>query len=147
MNVSGIYLVALLCAALLVSGVSAQNIEKDPGYTITPVNDLNLPDVIQPKTIGTITQGETDWHYYTVTTGTSVLTADLNWGNPSNSLSLTIIAPDGTIGPYYDSADGVLDGRVTLRISRTGGLTTGLWKFKVFGNSVSGTQAYNFLTN
>jgi hypothetical protein len=71
---------------------------------------------------------------------------DLYWGNPSNSLSLTAIAPDGTIGPFYDSSDGVTDGRIYLTISRTGGIAPGTWVFRVYGVSVVGTQSYNFVT-
>jgi hypothetical protein len=71
---------------------------------------------------------------------------DLNWGYIPDSLSLTAIAPDGTIGPYYDAADGVTDGRIFLKISRAGGIAPGTWNFKVYGVRVLGTQSYNFVT-
>jgi len=145
MKVSGICLFILVCAALLVSGVSAQNVDKNAGYNITPVKNLHLHHVVTPMSVGTITQGETDWYYYVVSSGTSSITADLNWGGTSDSLSLTIVAPDGTIGPYYDAADGIANGRITLMITRTGGLAPGTWRFKVYGDQVTGLRSYNFL--
>jgi hypothetical protein len=101
---------------------------------------------MSPRTVGTITQGETDWYSVVVPSGRSSITVDLNWGNPSNSLSLTAIAPDGIIGPFYDSSDGVTNGRIYLTISRAGGIAPGTWWFKVYGDSVTGTQSYNFVT-
>jgi len=145
MNVSGICLFILICAALLVSGVSAQNVDNNAGYTITPVKNLHLPQVATPLTVGSITQGESDWYYYDVSSGTVSIITDLNWGDTSDSLSLTIVAPDGTIGPYYDAADGITNGRITLMITRTGGLAPGTWWFKVYGDQVTGSQSYNFL--
>jgi hypothetical protein len=145
MNVSGICLFVLICAVVLVSGVSAQNVDKNASYTVTPVTNLQLPRVAMPMSIGTITQAETDWYYYVVPSGTASITTDLNWGDTSDSLSLTIVAPDGTIGPYYDSADGTTNGRIALLISRSGGLAPGTWSFKIYGAQVTGSQSYNFL--
>jgi hypothetical protein len=97
-------------------------------------------------TVGTITTGQTDWYTVIVPSGKASITADLNWGYAPDILSLTAIAPDGTIGPYYDSSDGVTDGRIYLTISRAGGIAPGNWKFKVYGVSVLGSQSYNFVT-
>lgn len=144
MNVSGICLVILIGAAVLVSGVSAQNADNDAGYTVTPAATLQLPKMTVPLSAGTIMQGETDWYYYYVSPGTTVITPDLNWGDISDSLSLTIIAPDGTLGPYYDASDGVINGRITLSVSRFAGLAPGTWSFRVYGDAVTGTQSYNF---
>ena len=71
---------------------------------------------------GSITQGQSNWYSYVVPSGKTSITTDLNWGDTSDSLSLTIFAPDGTLGPYYDSADGVTNGRINLAISRPPGL-------------------------
>jgi hypothetical protein len=146
MKVSGTSLLILVCAIVLISGVSAQNVDTNAGYSVTPAGTLHLPAVKAPMTAGTITQGETDWYSVYVPSGKSSITVYLNWGNPSNSLSLTAIAPDGTIGPLYDSSDGVTDGRIYLTISRTGGIAPGTWSFRVYGVSVTGTQSYNFVT-
>jgi hypothetical protein len=146
MRVSVIGLVFLVCAIVLISGVSAQDVEKNAGYSVAPAGSLILPTVMSPMTAGSITTGETDWYSVTVPSGAASITVDLNWGYAPDILSLSAIAPDGTIGPYYDAADGVTDGRIYLTISRTGGIAPGAWKFKVYGENVLGSQGYNFVT-
>lgn len=94
-------------------------------------------------TAGSMSQGQTNWYTYTVPSGTPSLTVDLNWGNPANSLALTVIAPDGTIGPYYDTSG---TGRITLLIKKTGTLAPGTWNIKVYGDHVTGLQRYNLQT-
>jgi len=144
MKVSGTILAILVCAIVLVPGVSAQDVGTSAGYSVAPAGDLYLPAGMSPMTVGTITQGETDWYYYVVSSGTTSIITDLNWGDTSDSLALTIFAPDGTLGPYYDSSDGVIDGRINLEISRTTGLAPGTWNFRVYGYHVTGSQSYNF---
>jgi hypothetical protein len=146
MKVSGISLAILICAIALISGVSAQDVDSNKGYSVTPAGDLYLPAVMSPMSAGTITQGETDWYSVYVFPGTPSLTMDLNWGYPANSLSLMVLAPDATLGPYYDSSDGTTNGRIALIASQYGGLTPGTWKFLVYGDHVEGTQSYNFNT-
>jgi hypothetical protein len=146
MKVSGTSMAILICALVLISGVSAENVDKSAGYTVTPAGNLYLPMAISPMTVGTITQGQTDWYTVTVPSGAASITADLNWGYVPNSLSLTAIAPDGTAGPYYDVSDGVMNGRIFLTISRIGGIAPGTWRFRVYGESVVGYQSYNFVT-
>jgi hypothetical protein len=141
MKVTGIVLVILVCAIMLIPGVSAQDVD----YSVTAGN-LNLPVMMSPMTAGTISQGETDWYYVVVPSGASSITVDLNWGYAPDSLTLAAIVPDGAIGPYHDADDGVTDGRILLTISRTGGIAPGTWKFKVYGEHVLGTQSYNFVT-
>ena len=146
MKVSGICITLLVCAVLLISGVSAQNIDQTSGYNVTQVKNYHLPSVVMPMIAGSISQGQTIWYYYSVSSGKTSFTADLNWENTANSLALTVVAPDGTIGPYYDTADGIKDGRVTLVITATGSLTPGTWAVKVYGDRVTGVQTYNLLT-
>jgi hypothetical protein len=146
MRVSGICLAILICAIVLVSGVSAQDVDSNKGYSVTPAGNLVLPAVMSPMSVGTITQGETDWYSIYVSPGTASLTMDLNWGYTPDSLTLTILAPDDTLGPFYDGSDGTTNARITLVASQPGGLTPGTWKFKVYGENVLGTQSYNFVT-
>jgi hypothetical protein len=145
MKVSGIGLVILVCALVLISGVSAQDVDNNAGYSVTPAKGLVLPSVMSPMTAGSITQGQSKWYYYVVPSGKTSMITDLNWGDTSDSLALTIYAPDGTLGPYYDSSDGVIDGRINLAISRTTGLAPGTWNFLVYGYHVTGSQSYNFV--
>ena len=147
MKVSGTSIAILVCALVLMSGVSAENVDNSAGYSVTPSGNLYLPVAASPMTTGYITQGQTDWYTVIVPEGTASITADVNWNDLSDSLSLTAIAPDGTAGPYYDVSDGVLNGRIFLTFSRTGGITPGTWKFGVYGESVlGGYQTYNFVT-
>ncbi|MFA5267570.1 MAG: peptidase domain-containing protein [Methanoregula sp.] len=144
MNLHRLHVIILIGAAVLVSGVTAQDVYYRPGYEVVPATDtMNLP-VLIPLSAGTIMQGETDWYYHYIPSGTASLTTDLYWGDTSDSLSLTIIAPDGTLGPFYDSSDGVINGRITLSVSRAGGLPPGTWSFRVYGEKVTGSQVYNF---
>ncbi|MDW7727684.1 MAG: hypothetical protein SCH70_11355, partial [Candidatus Methanoperedens sp.] len=85
--------------------------------------------------------------YYTdVGSGVNWLEVDLNWGNKANSLSLTIYKPGGSsIGTYYDSSDGVIDGRIHIDIvPGQGYVEAGQWKYEAYGVSVVGTEDYNF---
>jgi len=62
------------------------------------------------------------------------LNVDLNWGNSANSLQLTIYSPDNHVfGPYYDSDDGIIDGRINLDIYNPNGIAQGTWSYNVYG--------------
>lgn len=145
MKVSALCLLVLIGSVLLVSGVSASIIEKTGGYTVEPAGNLHLP-TITPLVSSTITQGQVDVYSRVISSGTTSMITDLYWGNPANSLSLTIVAPDATLGPYYDSADGIVNGRIALSVSSPSGLTPGTWKFYITGYSVAGSQTYSFVT-
>lgn len=145
MKVSGIGIGVLICAVLLVSGVSAQTIEKTKIYTVVPAGDYHTSS-LTPLISSSISQGQIVTYSRLISPGTSSMIVDLNWVNTANSLSLTIVAPDETLGPYYDLSDGQTDGRIALSISSSTGLTPGTWKFYVKGDRVSGVQTYNFVT-
>lgn len=66
-----------------------------------------------------------------VTENTTYILVDLNSGDTSDPISLSIITPDRVLGPYTDTSDGAIDGRIYLRIDRTGNLTPGRWEFVV----------------
>jgi hypothetical protein len=145
MRVSVTSMAILVCALVLISGVYAEDVDNSASYSVTPAGNLFLPKVMSPMTVGTITTGETDWYSTIVPTGKASITTDLNWGYVPNSLTLTVIAPDGTLGPYHDASDGVTDGRIRLTFSRSGGIAPGTWMFKVYGEDVLGSQSYNFV--
>lgn len=145
MRISALCLMILLGMAVLVSGVSASGSEKTGNYTVVSAGNLHLPSVTSLAS-SVITQGQVDVYSRVISSGTSSIITDLYWGNPANSLSLTIVAPDETLGPYYDSADGIINGRIALSVSSSAGLTPGTWKFYITGYSVTGSQAYTFLT-
>jgi hypothetical protein len=72
-------------------------------------------------------------------------TCDLFWQDDRNLLKLTIVTPEGLIGPYYDESDGIVNGRIYLQISRAGGITPGDWYAIVEGERVKGTQQFMML--
>jgi hypothetical protein len=145
MKVSGIGIGLLICTALLVSGVSAQTVEHSKIYTVMPAGNHHT-FTLTPLVSSSISQGQIVTYSRVISSGTSTMVVDLNWVNTANSLSLTIVAPDETLGPYYDLSDGQTDGRISLSISSSSGLTPGTWKFYVKGDRVSGVQTYNFVT-
>ncbi|MCQ1534181.1 hypothetical protein FTO70_00400 [Methanosarcina sp. KYL-1] len=91
----------------------------------------------------TISQGETNLHGKNIGSGLTVLVVDLNWGDSTDSLRLKVYTPDGSVlGPYYDNADGTIDGRICLNIQDPNGIETGTWKYEVYGYRVTGTEDY-----
>lgn len=119
------------------------------GYVVIPVSPDTFSTVGQISPMVSqysIVQGQTNWHTKYIGSGCPGYYADLNWGNPSNSLQLTIFTPDGaTLGPYYDSSDGQTNGRILLYITKGGGnLPVGTYYHEVYGLSVSGVQYYTF---
>ena len=136
----------LLGAALLLAPlVSAQEDDKVPGLIVVPGNSSGFSG-FSTKAYDTIAQGETDYFTKYVGSGVQQLTLDLNWGVPSNSLSLSISTPSGSYGPYYDSFDGITDGRIVLTMLQQGqSLPSGTWNFRVYGQRVSGTEDYTFV--
>ena len=82
-----------------------------------------------------------------VGSGVNYLEVDLNWGDTGDSLTLKIYNPSGTQvgGTYRDSSDGSVNGRIHLNITPSSGyVQQGSWKFKVYGESVSGSESYTF---
>lgn len=116
-------------------------------YTVTPLYGTEIG--IVDKDIGiltvydTIRQGETNLHGKNVGSGLTLLVVDLNWGNSADSLRLKIYTPSGSVlGPYYDNADGAVNGRIRLNIQNSNGIETGTWKYEVYGYRVTGTEDY-----
>ncbi len=137
-------LLLLFSASLALAAVSEEpmNIATIGGYTVEPGNSTSGGIGIY-TVYATITQGQTNWHTKDVTTFITTLNVDLNWGNPSNSLRLRIYSPDGYVfGPYFDNADGVIDGRINLDIRNPNGIAIGTWRYED-GYSVVGTQSYS----
>ncbi|MFA4860505.1 hypothetical protein [Methanoregula sp.] len=66
-----------------------------------------------------------------VALGTPFIIVSLYSGDPADPLSVTIITPDKSLGPFYDASDGMIDGRIDLKITDPETLIPGLWKFQV----------------
>lgn len=138
-----VLLVMLLLSASL-AGVAVCEDETDTtgGYTVTPAKGADGDAGIR-WVYDTITQGETNWHSKIVSTNINTLNVDLNWGDTTDSLRLRIYTPDGyVLGPYFDNADGAVDGRINLDIYNPNGIAKGTWRYEVYGYSVVGTEDY-----
>jgi len=144
MKVHGIVFLIVIGALLFAPAVSAKIVETKDGYVVSTVDTSSRLQSVIPISSASISQGQTQRYSSYIPNGKTAFTADLNWGAPSNSLSLTINAPDAALGPYYDAADGRTDGRINLRISKSGGLASGTWWSHIYGYSVTGSQGYSY---
>ncbi|MDD5142363.1 peptidase domain-containing protein [Methanoregula sp.] len=145
MKVHWLPLLVIVGLALAIPAVSAKVVEEKDGYVVTTVDTTQRFATFSSLTSYSLTQGQTRWHTTYVPSGSTTFISDLNWGQPSNSLSLTFYTPDISIlGPYYDAADGVIDGRIHLMVYRSTGLSSGTWSSKVYGSSIAGTQTYSY---
>ena len=132
----------LLPVSLAGAAVCEDETDATGGYTVTPAKDAN-GDAGILWIYDTITQGETNWHSKVVSTNINTLNVDLNWGDPTDSLRLKIHTSDGyVLGPYFDDADGAVDGRINLDIYNPDGIARGTWYYEVYGYSVVGTEDY-----
>jgi len=131
-------LVTLTMAVMLLvaPAVSAE----EQKYTVRPSTSEtpSAPDRIYDS----IMQGQTKTYYSNVGSGVNYLEVDLDWGDPTDSLSLTIYTPGGiNLGTYYDCGGG----RIHLNIvPGQGYVEPGRWKFKVYGVEVDGVEDYTF---
>ena len=129
-------LVALTMAIMLLvaPAVSAE----EQKYTVRPSTSETPPDSVRIS--DSIIEGQTNTHYSYVGSGVNYLEVDLDWGDPTDSLSLTIYTPgDINLGTYYG------DGRIHLDIyPNQGYVEPGQWKFKVYGVKVDGVEDYTF---
>jgi hypothetical protein len=147
-----VLLVGLMAASA--SATKADYIKKpaDDGLVFTPVSSVG-PTAFSTDgqfstmaTVYTIRQGQTNWHGKYIPSGCPGYYLDLNWGNPSNSLRLRVYGADGRIyGPFYDSSDGRIDGRILFWVtSGSGTLPPGTYYHEVYGESVYGVEDYTF---
>lgn len=147
MKVHGIVLLIVIGAVLFAPAVSAQIVEEKDGYVVSSADDVLKEDRIA-RTLSlvssTISQGELHSYSRYVYSGTTSIISDLNWGDTADSLSLTLVTPETTLGPYYDGADGQVNGRIFLRVSKPSGLPSGTWWNRIYGYQVTGGEDYTF---
>jgi hypothetical protein len=91
-----------------------------------------------------ITQGKTAYYNAYVGSGVNWIEVDLNWGDRTDSLTLSIYTPTGSkVGTYSDSYDGSLNGRIHVNIDPSKGyVAQGNWKLYIYGSRVSGQEDY-----
>jgi hypothetical protein len=110
-------------------------------------NSVNTENFVSSlRSTQSITQGQTITHNINVGSGVNYLEVDLNWGDTSDSLTLSVYTPSGSkLGTYRDNSDGSVNGRIHFSIDPSQGyVEQGTWKFKVYGESVSGSESYTF---
>ncbi|MDD2472545.1 MULTISPECIES: hypothetical protein [unclassified Methanoculleus] len=108
-----------------------------------PLSEFVQTDGSAPRAFFTITQGETDYHGYSIPSGASSFSVDLNWFSDEYSLELGVFRPDGSQYGYYCDSDG--DDNLKVRICLTiSDPAPGPWTFTVHGKSVEGAQVYAF---
>ena len=105
-------LLMLVSISIFITGAAAS---QDAEYTVVPAKSDNTTT---PRWVtDTITQDQTNWHDKPVSSYTTSLHIDLNWGDTRDSLRLKVYSPSKQlIGTFYDSADGAIDGRIDIEI-------------------------------
>ena len=143
-----VHWLALLCIvglALSIPAVSAKIVEEKDGYVVSTADDIKKEDQIS-RTLSvissSISQGQLLSYSRYINPGTTSIISDLNWGDTADSLTLTLVAPDTTLGPYYDGSDGQINGRIYLRISKSSGVTPGTWWNRIYGYQVLGSEDF-----
>lgn len=123
------------------------NVEISSNYTVAPALDTetwNFDESLGIQAVSdTIRQGETNLHEKIVSNGLNLLIVNLDWGDSTDSLRLKIYTPSGEVlGPYYDNADGIINGQIQLDIENQNGIEAGTWIYEVYGYRVDGTEDY-----
>lgn len=131
-------LVTLTMAVMLLVAVAPAVSAEEQKYTVRP-STSETPSA-PGRIYDSIREGQTNTHYSNVGSGVNYLEVDLDWGDPTDSLSLTIYTPgDINLGTYYG------DGRIHLNIyPNQSYVEPGQWKFKVYGVEVDGVEDYIF---
>jgi hypothetical protein len=91
----------------------------------------NVTDVMLTEVNGTGHEVKTALFSKYVAADTPYIIVSLYSGDAADPLSVTIITPDETLGPFYDDSDGSRDGRIDLKISNPNAMKPGYWKFLV----------------
>jgi hypothetical protein len=137
---------ASVSAASAGSGPNLNNLKSgNGGYSVSfsgKSTGMDTSLTAKPMTTlyGSISQNQVQWTQVTIGGYTTSFSDDLYWGNPSNSLSLTVYTPDGYIlGPYYSST-----GNIGITISKSNGVADGTYYFEIYGYHVIGSQSYTF---
>jgi hypothetical protein len=147
-----LWIAVLICAGavLVVALALHSNAPQDLMNTPRAWNDtLNASQehgegIILPRQVVTDNGIRTAIFSKYVAPGTAYIVVSLYSGDISDPISVTIITPDKTLGPFYDASDGSVDGRIDLKISNPDSMTPGLWKFLVHSRK---NIAYGSLEN
>ncbi|MDO9324765.1 MAG: hypothetical protein Q7T80_07375 [Methanoregula sp.] len=135
-----LWIAVLLCACAVLSLVIVfpDHMQVPPRYCATAILDDPLDTSVEHGMRGLLPEpGRSGHPEHTalfskyVSAETPYIIVSLYSGDPADPLSLTVITPDKTLGPFYDNSDGRIDGRIDLRINNPDGMLPGFWKFQV----------------
>lgn len=142
----------VLCIVVSMMAVSVVSAKEDssavPVKEVSPasqsININYIDNLVSTCTSSGLKQGQTHTSKLNIGKKVKSITIECDWGNPKNSLTLTVIAPDGKkYGPYSDSYNGKKDGNTGVKLTKnTGAWAATPWTIKVYGQKVSGTQTF-----
>lgn len=141
----GMSLILLACCAMPAGAANSTDIQTAVEVT-TPEN----PDQTSraPPVYGSVGQGEVDYHTYYVSSGHTTLEVSLTWDRSTNNdLTLTLYPPHGRSYAWDDSADGKLNGKISVKTPIPSDMTGAYWGIDITGRTVTGTQAYTLTMN
>lgn len=125
------------CAVLVLTVAFPDHVPAPPAYCATAIrgNPLDLSNHGMTGLTGEPDKAGYPLHTALfskyVAASVPYIIVSLYSGDLSDPLSLSVITPDKTLGPFYDGSDGRIDGRIDLRINNPGDMTPGIWKFQV----------------
>jgi hypothetical protein len=96
--------------------------------TVTVTTDTSLP--VNNLSFSTAS-GTSAFYKQTVAPGAKETWIDLEWPDSCAALDLMVYAPDATLGPFNDTADGRRDDRIFLNIAGKGNVTPGDWYYRI----------------
>ncbi|MDD4484354.1 MAG: hypothetical protein PHD55_08310 [Methanoregula sp.] len=105
----------------------------NPGGTGTGLHDGRLVMPSLPR-----------FYRDTVPEGTGRQWVNLSWADPEKPRALLIYSPEGTLGPYYNSFNGITDQRISLFMEQDTGLSAGPWYYEVTAGSGAANNNQSF---
>lgn len=94
----------------------------------------------------TLAPGEKRFFTAPVRAGMSHHWLDICWNTPGEKVTLLVHGPDGSLGPYINTDDGLRNGRIFLDVSSPGGLASGNWYYEVGRPDGNGPVEFTFET-
>ena len=143
--------VMLCILAFCIAPAAAGNFStaRDDGITISPLLDPFFQQT-RASITGSVVEGQTKIYSYEVSSGSTLMGVKVEWDNTANNLGLLVSTPApivtyGEFDDYFESS--VANGVIPLTIQADNTLPAGIWKFKINGKSVSGTQQFTLTVN